>query len=82
MDNTTPFKWRHARSQQHSEVAPIWWSKVRIAALLLIDNFVSTGMCLTFPHSFISDRVNMPAILCHFLYIPKKLIPRFSLKHS
>jgi hypothetical protein len=54
----------------------------RIADLLLIDNFVSTGMFLTFPHAFISDCVNMPAVLCHFLYMPKKLIPCFPLKHS
>jgi hypothetical protein len=38
-----------------------------VAGLLLKDNFVSTGMFLTSPHSLISDRVNMPAILCHFL---------------
>jgi hypothetical protein len=53
-----------------------------IAVLLLIDRFVSTGMCLPFPHSFISNRVKAPTILCHFLYVPQKLIPRFSLKQT
>jgi hypothetical protein len=53
-----------------------------IVDLLLIDRFVSTGMCLPFPHSFISEGVKMPAILCHFLDMPQKLIARFSLKQT
>jgi len=52
------------------------------ADLLLIHYGQVACMVLTCPHPFISDRVNMPATLCHFLYIPQKLIPRFSLKHS
>ena len=50
--------------------------------LLLIHYSQLTGMCLIIPHSCISDRVNTPAILFHFLYVLPKLLPRFSLEHS
>src|SRR5258706_16311817 len=50
--------------------------------LFLIHHSQSTGMCLVIPHSCISDRVNTPAILFHFLYVLPKLLPRFSLKHA
>ena len=38
-------------------------------------------MPLACSHSFISDRLKTPALLCHFLDVFLKLVPRFSLKH-
>jgi hypothetical protein len=85
IDNSSPDLFPSSSTEKHRRLTQVGVSlyDCQISADLLLIHYGQVAcMVLTCPHSFISDGVNVPATLCHFLYIPQKLIPCFSLKHS